>query len=362
MAAKRVLIVDDVLETGRMMMAALKTLDAALEIKVVPSAEEALLEMANRPLNLLIADVRLPGMSGLDLVSRVHARNSQTRFLVATGWAGDDLPERVKAAGADRFLRKPLHLTEFLSICSELLDMQPPAVPVPTRTTARSQPRATGEVDLPGALLQLRNALGALLVLLADDTGKVLVQVGEQDSLNFEQDWAPVVMAALSTAQKAGRLVSPGMPKGALVLPGAEKNLVLAPVGNFALAILLGEDSSHLRTALALEEVLKAQNSLVGILDRIGAKFRPIGVTESLKQAAKAIVEKQIPAEEPAKVGTAELNELQKRLKRSEVEVTAKSADDYWETGLEEAPAALESAEVLSYEEARQLGLTPEAD
>jgi len=361
MVAKRVMIVDDVLETGRMMLAALKTQDANLEIRVVPSAEEALLEMTTKPVNLLIADIRLPGMSGLDLVSRVHSLYDQTRVLVATGMAGDDLPLRVKAAGADRFLRKPLHLSDFLSICSELLDLKPPVIPPPIRTTARPQPKTSVGTDLPGALLQLRNALGALLVLLADDAGKVLVQVGEQDSLDFEKEWAPAVMAALSASQRAGRLVNSGMPRGALMLRGAEKNLVIAPVGDFALVILLGEDASGLRTALALEEVLKTQNALVDILDRIGAKFRPFSMVEP-EQAKKVIPEPAIPVEEKEKVGTAELNELQDRLNRSEKKLTSKNTDDFWEKGLEQLAVVQESPDILSYEEARQLGLTPDSD
>src|SRR5574340_1856510 len=119
---------------------------------------------------------------------------------------------------------------------------------------------------MAGALLHLPNTLGAQLVLMADDTGKVLVQVGEKPNFDFEKQGAPAVMAALSAAQKAGRLVTPGMPQGALVLRGSSEQLVLAPVGNFALVILLGVDTTGLRTALVLEETLNAQSQLEEIL------------------------------------------------------------------------------------------------
>src|SRR5574340_994725 len=180
MAPKRVLIVDDALEMGRMLKAALHTWNKTLDINVVPSAEEALLEISAESLALLIADIRLPGMSGLDLVSRVHSHSSQTRILVITGLAGENLPAQAQAAGADRFMRKPLHMAEFMGVVGELLGLEPPdeVKQAPVKAPAPVEPPA--QPDLPGALLHLRNTLGALLVLLADDTGKVLVQVGER--------------------------------------------------------------------------------------------------------------------------------------------------------------------------------------
>jgi len=360
MAVKRVLIVDDALELGRMLKAALLTLEKSLDIKVVPSAEEALLELTHLPLSLVIADVRLPGMSGLDLVSRVHSRSSQTKIMVITGLAGENLPAQAEAAGADRFMRKPLHMADFLSASAELIGLAPaeeskPA-PAPIPGEAPSQP------DLAGALLHLRNTLGAHLVLLADDTGKVLVQVGERADLDFETQWAPAVMAALSAAQKAGRLVNPGMPQGALVLRGAEHQLVLTPVGNYALVILLGVDASGLRAALVLEETLAAQSQLETILDRIGASFRPITVAQTPEQLEKMMEPAAAGGEKPEGNGTDELKALNSRLRETARKGDQQNPDDFWESGLSEAPPAPEPADVLSYDEAQRLGLTPEND
>jgi len=362
MAPKRVLIVDDALEMGRMLKAAIHTWNKTLDINVVPSAEEALLEITAEPLNLLIADIRLPGMSGLDLVSRVHSRSSQTRIMVITGLAGENLPAQAQAAGADRFMRKPLHMAEFMDAVGELLGLEPPAEVKPAAVKAPAPVEAPAQPDMAGVLLHLRNTLGAQLVLMADDTGKVLVQVGERPSFDFEKQWAPAVLAALSAAQKAGRLINPGMPQGAMVLRGSSEQLVLAPVGNYALLILLSLDASGLRTALALEETLNAQSLLEGILDRIGAAFRPIAVAQTPEQLEKMMAPPAPEAEKPAGSGTAELKELQTKLNETEKELDTKEADDFWEMGLTETPSSPEQADVLTYDEARQLGLTPDTD
>ena len=51
----------------------------------VPSGEEALLVASRRPVDLLIADVRLPGISGLELMARVHKRNPELKTILITG-------------------------------------------------------------------------------------------------------------------------------------------------------------------------------------------------------------------------------------------------------------------------------------
>lgn len=362
MAVKRVLIVDDEHELGRMLRSALQTVDKSLDIRVVPSAEEALLEITSQPLSLVIADIRLPGMSGLDLVSRIHSRSSETRILVISGLAGESLPEQAQAAGADRFMRKPLHMSDFLTVASELLGLPAPdkSKLAPAAEPAETPPPAP-QPDLAGALLQLRNTVGAPLVLLADDTGRVLVKVGERADLDFENQWAPAVMSALSAAQKAGRLINPGMPQGALILRGSEQQLVLAPVGNYALVILLGKDATGLRTALILEETLSAQSKLEGILDRLGAHFRPIAVAQTPEQLEKMMA---VPEEagKPERGGTEELKELHTKLKDSEKKLDKQAADDFWEKGLSEPLLSDEPADVLTYDEARRLGLTPDND
>ena len=75
MAAHRILIVDDQHEVRRMLSTSLRTLGPEIEVVDVPSGEEALLVASRRPVDLLISDVRLPGLSGLELMARVHKRN-----------------------------------------------------------------------------------------------------------------------------------------------------------------------------------------------------------------------------------------------------------------------------------------------
>ena len=74
MAAYRVLVVDDNHEIRRMVTASIKSLSTEIDVLDVPSAEEALFISASLPLDLVVLDFRLPGMTGLEMVPRLRRR------------------------------------------------------------------------------------------------------------------------------------------------------------------------------------------------------------------------------------------------------------------------------------------------
>lgn len=73
------------------------------------SGEEALrcLERNDMP-DMIITDVRMPGMSGLELAKRVRARGDCMKLLLISGYF---LPQPI----SERFLRKPFHMHELRS-------------------------------------------------------------------------------------------------------------------------------------------------------------------------------------------------------------------------------------------------------
>ena len=71
------------------------------------SAEEFLNSTQLHDTECLILDVRMPGMSGLDLQRHLVAANSQIPIVFITSHADDDARERALQAGAVAFLYKP---------------------------------------------------------------------------------------------------------------------------------------------------------------------------------------------------------------------------------------------------------------
>lgn len=105
-----VLVVDDdaaVLEVVRAMLSAL-----GHEVLATQSPEDALSILASRSdaIDLLVTDLTMPGMTGIELATAARQRSPALRVVCCTGY-GDERAERLaKAAGISAFLRKPVDL------------------------------------------------------------------------------------------------------------------------------------------------------------------------------------------------------------------------------------------------------------
>jgi FixJ family two-component response regulator len=80
-----------------------------------PSAEEFLSSNQARDAACLILDVRMPGMSGLDLQHQIVAAKWQIPIIFVTSHADDVARARALDAGAVAFLYKPFHEEELLN-------------------------------------------------------------------------------------------------------------------------------------------------------------------------------------------------------------------------------------------------------
>ncbi len=81
----RVLIVDDHQEIRTVLRANLETLGLDLDLVDVPSGEEAIVEVVGTGIDLLIADVGLPGLSGLELVRKLKTTYEEMQVIIITG-------------------------------------------------------------------------------------------------------------------------------------------------------------------------------------------------------------------------------------------------------------------------------------
>ncbi|MGH9673585.1 MAG: response regulator, partial [Bryobacteraceae bacterium] len=104
-----ILIVDDLEINRRLLRAMLKT--APYRIVEARRATEALGILEREPVDLLILDLMIPEMSGLDFCRKIKA-NRKTQLvpiLILTSMQGIENEIAGIASGADEFLTKPLH-------------------------------------------------------------------------------------------------------------------------------------------------------------------------------------------------------------------------------------------------------------
>lgn len=101
-----ILIIDDV-EQIRLL---LRELLSEHECVLAASAEEALAVLENRRFNLVLSDINMPGISGLDLVPRILAKSPETVVVMVSGEQTIESAIEAMRAGAFDYVTKPLDL------------------------------------------------------------------------------------------------------------------------------------------------------------------------------------------------------------------------------------------------------------
>lgn len=407
---KRVLIVDDAIDVCRMLQDALKTTYPEIKVSAMPSAEEALLESSRFTIDLLVTDIRLPGMTGLELVRKIRVRQPQVKIILMTGMYMDERTTRLKDEIApDVFIRKPLHVVTFLDAVASLIgDKTPEEKTAPLRPPADNatpalvlremaevlpgepaapKPRpvarkGTGSLRLPpepspvnegqgvsGVLTRLRVSLGATSVMLLDDRGRPVALAGDLPEFSLEDQLFPPVMAAVSAAVKIAYQIGQPIMQSVQAYRGADYDLVLAPVGQYVLLVVMRSEGTHLRLALAFEEAINAQAELSSALEAMGLHIQsllemssPDVILAELEatQPEKAAVspDREGPLE-PAEPGLAQFEELFSGNAASQI--PSADSDTFWETASGEN-SEISQPGVLSFDQASKLGLVPKEE
>lgn len=105
-ALKKVLVVDDDPVIGKSFERVLSRKGYA--VVNAESGEVALNKLSAEDYDLVVTDIKMPGMTGLEVAERVRAKRPWTPVMIITGYGTDDNEARAKAAGVTEFVRKPL--------------------------------------------------------------------------------------------------------------------------------------------------------------------------------------------------------------------------------------------------------------
>jgi two-component system response regulator AtoC len=109
---RRVLVVDDEENLRHMLQTLLKR--EGYEPVGVASVDNALLELEQRPYDIIITDLRMPGRSGMDLVDEVRRRKLDATVVVMTAFGSKDVAIEAMKRGAYDYLSKPFEADEIL--------------------------------------------------------------------------------------------------------------------------------------------------------------------------------------------------------------------------------------------------------
>jgi two-component system response regulator FixJ len=115
-----VVVIDDDLSVRRSLARLLAS--AGYKVTMCASADEFLAMPGVARPACLVTDVRMPGMTGLDLLDLLRKRRPSLPVILISGDADAGASAHARAAGAMRFMRKPFRSEELLEAVAEALD------------------------------------------------------------------------------------------------------------------------------------------------------------------------------------------------------------------------------------------------
>jgi len=328
--APRILLVDDQRQVTRMLRTSLELSGRAYDIVDVRSAEEALREMDSGPVDLVVTDLRLPEMSGLELIARIRQTHPGMRAILVTGQPTRQVEAQARALGVVAFIPKPVSTTLFLNAVDRALAEEESGLPVPeiVGEKARAAER----------LMTMQRELGARLVTLVDLQGGSLLRAGDDDTETIDRSVGEAVQALAASVQASGRQGN-DRPANFLYLDGDPYHLYLTNVGaGRALVIGFGSRQEPWQMGAIFHYARRIVEDLGEIL----------AAMQSADVAAAAQAE---PASPPAAADVV----------FEEPPTTPRAVQAFWDEAATRAAGQAPGNEgALSYEQARKLGLIPD--
>jgi CheY-like chemotaxis protein len=354
MVEHRILIVDDQHEMRRMFSAWLQTLGSEIEVVDVPSGEEALLVAYRRPVSLLVSDVRLPGISGLELMARVHKRYPDLKTILVTGLTDSKIRRQVADAGATAFFYKPIEMADFLDAVERCLGLVETHFPLPPVAEPETPVSEAAPISLADRLGNLRKTLDAIAIILLDPKGDISARAGDLPNIDLEIALLSKIIDAVKAGARVAEVLGLKDPESLLYISGAQYGLFAVHVGLSNVVLAIVPNTTKVDTGVTGRLLISAVKDIQSALAKKETAPLKLVETERVIETVQAIekLENLPPLEMP------EIDAIFGQL--SQQPVIATDLDAFWDSLAEQSEKEnLADANTISFEQALKLGLAP---
>ena len=355
MAVPCILLVDDQRDIVRLLHSTLQTLGHQMDIVDAPSGEEALLEASRRKVDLLVSDYLLPGISGVELMRKIRVRHPEMKVIFISGMTERTARDEMLGAGAVAIFDKPIPLADFLDAVERSLGLVRTIFPPETSKEAEEHRQSLS--DLLGGF---RQKIKADAVFLISDRGRVLARAGNLYDSSMEVSMLSALMGIYAAGLKVSRIIRQERLDNYHVFRGGDHDLILIPIDSLHALLLAGKDLANSdRIMQTVEGMLFVRGDVENVLQALGVSPAPV------------VTEPAIPAKEPGvpvpPFVAEEEEELEPELdvdldvlfgsaaKKSKV----KDLDAFWDDAVEKTANIPTNPDVITFDEARKLGLNP---
>ncbi len=192
---RHILVVDDEEKVVFFLRESLEDLGQEFVVDAARSGEQALEKIEAQRFDLVITDLRMPGIDGLELLEMVKERSPNTRLILMTAYGSDEVEAEARRLEIYEYLTKPFHVSDLIEAARDALG----DVAVSEKGMLVLSDRQFEEIGK--ALSNLRFEVGAQCVLLADLAGQTVADVGITEGLDTST-FMPLIADGFATAFK----------------------------------------------------------------------------------------------------------------------------------------------------------------
>ena len=118
-ARPRVLVVDDEASIRDLLSRTLSL--AEYDVDVAPDGQAALDRMRQQPYDLLVTDLKMPGLDGLSVIREAKRFNSEMPVIIITGFSSESSAIEAVNLGVTGYLTKPFRVPRVLAAAARAL-------------------------------------------------------------------------------------------------------------------------------------------------------------------------------------------------------------------------------------------------
>ncbi len=227
MKDKSVLIVDDEKNIRLTLSQALEVLN--VETDTAANGEEALAKLKEKEFGLILLDLKMPGMDGMEVLRRVREFRPDIRVIILTAYGTIESAVEAMKLGAVDFIQKPFSPDEIRGLVSRVIDREKldGKKAVDYGSSIELAKRCIGDRHFDGAIEHVRkaisldpgrpeafNLLGALMEIQGD---RIEAQKNYRAALSLDPSYEPAIKNLQRSTEGRWRL------KGNIILGEVKK-------------------------------------------------------------------------------------------------------------------------------------------
>jgi CheY-like chemotaxis protein len=298
MKQERILIAEDESRVAQALSRALSLPEGGgFHVEAYGSGEEALTRLREEQFDLLITDLRMPGMNGFELLRKSRGVSPEISSILITAYGSSYVEEKANELGIDAYLPKPFSMRALVETVQNTIKQKKRGDADPQRLALADETRRAVQDRLD----KLHDEIGAHSVLLHDQAGHLLAQSGERNEFDTNAFLA-LQSNAMATTRALAQVL--GEPESFdLHLHDGKKYETYTARANdqVLLSVILDKQDSSSRTGMVWLYLRRAIADLGNLLSDSGATDDASqhaalrALEEALQQA------NQSPAPEPAR-------------------------------------------------------------